>query len=242
AGIVVVGEAGTSGRARTLLSLDNYDAVFLDIDLGHGDDGFDLLPHVRSGTQVVFVTAFDEHAVRAFEAEALDYLLKPVQPARLGKSLRRLRAPATVSDATNVFTPETDFVPVKVGRITRLLRANEIRSIRSCENYTEVTLAAGERLMVRRTMQHWADTLRSGRFARVHRNLIVNLAHIHRIERGEGDTMKVHFSGGPPLDVSRRYAPELRAKQSLWQSGPAAPGAIPPADDDGAQGSHLHSA
>jgi two-component system LytT family response regulator len=241
ADVVVVDEAGTPGRARTLLSLDNYDAVFLDIDLGHGDDGFDLLPHVRPGARVIFVTAFDEHAVRAFEAEALDYLLKPVQPGRLEKSLRRLRTPAR-ADPTTIFTSGSDFVPVKIGRITRLLRANEIRSIRSCENYTEVTLAAGERLLVRRTMQHWADTLRSGPFARVHRNLIVNLAHIHRIERGAGETMKVHFSGGPPLDVSRRYAPELRAKQSLWQSGPAARSAIPPADDDGAQGSHLHSA
>ena len=217
--VAVVGEAGTVGRARTLLALDNYDVVLLDIDLGHGEDGFDLLPNVRPEARVIFVTAFDEHAVRAFEAEALDYLLKPVQPARLEKTLRRLREPtAARGGATAAFATDSGLVPVKVGSVTRLLRVDDIRAVTSCENYTEVRLSTGERLMVRRTMQQWSETLRGVQFARVHRNTIVNLAQIQRVERGTGDSAQVHFADGLPLEVSRRYAPELRAKQVLWQA------------------------
>lgn len=218
--IAVVGEAGTTGRARTLLTLDHYDVVFLDIDLGHGEDGFDLLAGVRPEARVVFVTGFDDHAVRAFEAEALDYLLKPVQPARLAKCLRRLRGAAGLDDRTTLFSATSGFVPVKIGAVTRLLRTDDIRSVHSCENYTEITLAAGERLLVRRTMQDWADILRGIQFARVHRQLIVNLAHIRRLERDDADHVRICFERDtPPLEVSRRYAPELRAKQTLWAAG-----------------------
>ena len=171
------------------------------------------------GARVIFVTAFDEHAVRAFEAEALDYLLKPVEPARLAKSLARLRKPGAAGGPTAAFDTASGLIPVKIGPVTRLLRVDDIGVVASCENYTEVTLAAGERLLVRRTMQQWGEILRGGQFARIHRNLIVNVAHIQRVEHGSADLTKVHFTGGrPPLEVSRRHAPELRAKQALWQS------------------------
>jgi two-component system LytT family response regulator len=239
ADVAVVGEAGSPGRARTLLALDNYDVVLLDIDLGHGEDGFDLLANVRAEARVIFVTAFDEHAVRAFEAEALDYLLKPVQPARLEKTLRRLREPSAPRATTAAFATNSGLVPVKVGSVTRLLRADHVRTVSSCENYTEVRLANGERLMVRRTMQQWSETLRGGQFARVHRNVIVNLAQIQRIKRGAADSVQVHFADGTPLEVSRRYAPELRAKQALWQATVAQPPApYPNGHGDLAPGRH----
>lgn len=222
ADIVVVDEAGTAGRARTLLALDHYDVVFLDIDLGHGEDGFDLLAAVRPGARVVFVTAFDEHAVRAFETEALDYLLKPVEPARLAKCLRRLRGPAG-GEPGQSFTTESGLIPVRIGPITRVLRRHDIRAITSCENYTEVGLVAGERFLVRRTMQQWEETLRGGQFARVHRQLIVNLAQVTRIEHVDEERIRLVLAAGEAMDVSRRYAPELKAKHAWWQAAQAAP-------------------
>src|SRR2546423_10649622 len=87
--VTIVDEAGTLARARALLACDDYDLVFLDIQL-RGGSGFDLVPDVRPEARIVFVTAFNDHAVRAFDVNALDYLLKPVQPARLAASLARL--------------------------------------------------------------------------------------------------------------------------------------------------------
>src|SRR4051812_3009110 len=79
--VKIAGTAATVGQGRTLLARDDYDIVFLDIQL-RGGSGFDLVPHVRPGAQIIFVTAHDEHALRAFEVNALDYLLKPVRPER----------------------------------------------------------------------------------------------------------------------------------------------------------------
>src|ERR1044071_5952808 len=87
--VTIVGTASTLGQARALLARDDYEVVFLDIQL-RGGSGFDLMPHVRAGADVIFVTAHDEHALRAFEVNAIDYLLKPVPPDRLARSLLRL--------------------------------------------------------------------------------------------------------------------------------------------------------
>src|SRR4051812_29748172 len=86
---VIVGEAATFDEALAQLARQDYDLVFLDIQLV-GGNGFDLVPHVRRGARIVFVTAFDRHALRAFEVNAVDYLLKPVSPERFAASLARL--------------------------------------------------------------------------------------------------------------------------------------------------------
>src|SRR5688572_22135523 len=90
--VEIVGEAGTLRAARELLARHDYTLVFLDIQL-RGGTGFDLVPAVRPGAEIVFVTAHDEHALRAFEVNALDYLLKPIKPERLAASITRLTSP-----------------------------------------------------------------------------------------------------------------------------------------------------
>src|SRR4051812_23657414 len=92
----------------------------------------------------------------------------------------------------SVEEPISPSMPVKVGSVTRLLNLAEIRLIVACENYTTVTLATGDRLLVRRTMQQWADLLPSSQFVRVHRGLFVNLDQVIRIERTEAQAPKLH--------------------------------------------------
>src|SRR5690349_1361123 len=97
--VVITGEAGTMNNARALLAAGDYDLVFLDIQL-LGGLGFDLVPHVREQAKIVFVSAHDGYAIRAFEVNALDYLLKPATPARLAATLRRLDGEASRGSAT----------------------------------------------------------------------------------------------------------------------------------------------
>src|SRR3954469_25771571 len=92
-GVNVVGEAGLMAEARTQLARDDYDLVFLDVQL-RGGTGFDLVPLVRAGASIVFVTGFERFAVRAFEVNALDYLVKPVATERLASTLRKVSTPA----------------------------------------------------------------------------------------------------------------------------------------------------
>jgi two-component system LytT family response regulator len=211
--ISVVGTAGTLREARLLLARDDYDVVFLDIQL-RGGTGFDLVPHVRQAAQVIFVTAHDEHALRAFEVNALDYLLKPVHPSRLERSLKRLgeqTARGTEEPAALPRLRDDDTVFIKLDSGARFIPLASIGAILSCENYSEVLLAGGEKLLVRRSLKAWEDALPAPAFARAHRQAIVNLRRLQRIEEDGGDGPLLHVDGvRQPLRVSRREWSTLR--------------------------------
>ncbi len=206
--VVVTAEAGTLASAREALGRNDYDLVFLDIQL-RGGTGFDLVDHVRPGAKIIFVTAFDVHALRAFEVNALDYLLKPVAPQRLAQALARLEQPPA---AAALPLSSDDRVLLKLGSgQERFVLLADIRLLASCENYSEVTLAGGEHCLVRKTMKAWETALPSSHFLRVHRTAIVNVAHVTRIERLTEASSHVHLNGvAAPVTASYRYLPALR--------------------------------
>lgn len=204
----IVGEAGTMNEARAQLARADYDLVFLDIQM-RGGSGFDLAPAVRPEARIVFVTAFDQHALRAFTVNALDYLLKPVDPARLAESLHRAahvqRAP------TPAFAPD-DVVQVKTGSgTTRFIPLASIALITTSDNYTELTLADSARHFVRRTLKSWEESLPPATFVRVHRHALVNLTHLRRADRVTDETSLLMITGvAEPVRASFRYAQSLR--------------------------------
>jgi two-component system LytT family response regulator len=215
-GVTIAAEAGTLATARTALARDDYDLVFLDIQL-RGGTGFDLVPAVRPGARIIFVTAYDQHALRAFQVNALDYLLKPVDPARLAASLARATAPAAAHvplPAPSAPLAYTDRVLVKVGAgHERFIWLADLRTIGADENYTTLTVgAAGERLLVRRSLQAWVEQLPVTHFLRVHRQTVVNVAHARGLTRVTDDVSHLALDGlATPVSVSRRYLPALRA-------------------------------
>ena len=214
--VSIVGEAGTLTAARALLETADYDFVFLDIQL-RGGTGFDLVPHVRPGARIIFVTAYDQHALRAFEVNALDYLLKPVAPARLASTLARLGNPASDPAEPTAGLALDDRVLLKLGAGNeRFVRVADIRCISSEENYTAILVGPScERLFVRRTLKAWEDTLPSDHFLRVHRQTIVNLAQAHGLTRVTDDVSHLSLDGiAAPVVVSQRYVPALRARLS----------------------------
>jgi two-component system LytT family response regulator len=217
--VAVAGEAGTVTDARARLSRPDYDLVFLDVQL-RGGSGFDLLDSVRPEAQVVFVTAYDRFALRAFEVNALDYLLKPVAAVRLAATMQRLGdgpapaaatpVPPTAATPAQRLTAE-DRVYVRTGSVTRFVAVSAICAVRSCENYTELLLAGGETVMVLRTLKSWEELLPESLFVRIHRQALVNLARVKRIERkGEDEVLFQLDSPAPPLPASRRQVAELR--------------------------------
>lgn len=212
--VVVAGSAATVAQARIALERGDYDVVFLDIQL-RGGSGFDLVSHVREGAEIVFVTAHDEWALRAFEVNALDYLLKPVHPERLARSVRRLGQAGTVPAAEPPPMPslrEGDTVFLKLDAGARFTPLADIGAVLSCENYTEVLLGTGEKLLVRRTLKAWEETLPRPPFARAHRQALVNLARLLRVEDDGGDGPLLYLAGvAAPLRASRREWPALRA-------------------------------
>lgn len=224
-GLEIAGEAGTLTDARMQLARSGYDLVLLDIQL-RGGSGFDLVPLVRPGARIIFVTAHDEHALRAFAVNALDYLLKPVDPERLAAALARLdRSAPAATCAPQPSPPNSPLAPLapddrvhlKLGAGTeRFVRVGDIRCITSAENYSAVHVGTPpERLLVRRTLQSWEERLPSTHFVRVHRQTIVNAAHVLGLNRLTEDVYQLSLAGLPePVIASQRYIPALRERLS----------------------------
>jgi two-component system LytT family response regulator len=207
--IAIVGEAGTVGRARTLLALNDYDLVFLDIRL-RGGLGFDLVPHVSPQARIIFVTAFDEYALRAFAVNALDYLLKPVTPERLAAALQRLNLAPTASASR--LRPE-DLVQLRTDTGSHFVPVGSITAILAELNYTLVHLESGTRFLVRRPLKSWVEQLDAEVFLRIGRDAVVNFAHVSQYERDESKRGRLHVTGRKePLPVSRRHWPFVRAR------------------------------
>jgi two-component system LytT family response regulator len=210
----ILGEAGTITKARELLARSDYTLVFLDIQL-RGGSGFDLVPLVRHGARIVFVTAHDEHALRAFDANALDYLLKPVKPERLAATLTRLDGlrPAESGALPARGLKLADSVYVRTDDGARFFPLTAIALLRSCENDCEIHLASGETLLVRHTPKAWENVLPLPPFARAHRQALINLGHLMRVEEDGGDAPLLHLTGlREPLRASRREWPNLRTR------------------------------
>jgi two-component system, LytTR family, response regulator len=217
--LFIAGEAGTMLDARELLSQMHYDLVFLDVQL-RGGTGFDLLDSLHPAAQVVFVTAHDQFALRAFEVNALDYLLKPVTSSRLHTTLQRLDTaqlestppdrPAPMAPANHRLTPE-DRVYIRTGTVTRFIPVSSIRAVTSFENYTHVQLSSGETPLVLRTLKAWEEVLPDSHFVRIHRQTLVNLTYVKRIERRGSDDVVFWLEGAhAPLSASRRQLVELK--------------------------------
>lgn len=217
--IEVVGEADALEPARELVAQTPFDVVFLDVKLGPAT-GFDLLSALPPDKPVIFVTGYEQHAHRAFEVNAVDYLVKPVRAARLAESLRRLAAhrrkqrPASRAP----FPPSTQLRPgdpiaLHSGQRTEFARVADISLIVAHENYSFVHCSDGRQVLVRRSLKSWAASLPAADFLRVHRTVLVNLAHIRSYERRSSRQLLLRIAGvEQPVAVSRDATPEVKTR------------------------------
>lgn len=200
-------------EAQALLNRDDYDLVLLDIQL-RGGSAFDLVPLVRPAARVIFVTAHDQYALRAFAVNALDYLLKPVEPARLAEALRRVAT--APPEPSNAALRADDVVQVKTGPgAARFVRVADILLVTSQDNYSDVRLASGEHFLVRQTLTSWEARLPGSHFMRVHRQALVNLLRIEGYTHADEETTHLQVAGlGEPVRARRAHWPELRDRLS----------------------------
>jgi DNA-binding LytR/AlgR family response regulator len=196
--------AGSAAEALRVLQDDEVDAVFSDIRMP-GLTGLELaqvLRRFREPPRVVFVTAFEEHAVEAFELDVVDYLLKPVREQRLAEAVRRvLESSAPPQDDGD------DAVPVELGGVTRFVRRSEVRYVEAQGDYTRLHTPAGNPL-IRVPLATLEEEWRDAGFVRIHRSHLVALAHISEV-RSDGGRVTV-LVDGEELAVSRRHTRELR--------------------------------
>jgi two-component system LytT family response regulator len=168
------------------------------------------LDRVSGDFDVVFVTAFDEYAVRAFEVNAVDYLVKPVDPARLARTIERVasRVPAPRRELRSLSAADRLFLPRE--RSGRFVPLASVVAITAAGSYSEVRTTDGRTDLVHRTMEEWEAVLPSSVFRRVHRSTIVNLDLVVRTERLLTGGYLLRMQSGPPVTVSRRQGVLLR--------------------------------
>ena len=208
--IAVAGEADSVDDAAALVRAVDPDVVFLDIQMPKRS-GFELLD-AADVRRVVFVTAHDVHAIRAFEVNALDYLLKPVHPARLAVTVSRLLGAVDPAPPTTRLEL-ADHLFLSDDRTGRFVRVHTIVCIRGAGDYAELVLDDGKRVLSPRPLKDWEARLPAG-FARVHRTAIVNLDRVERVERAGDDSFRMIVRGvAEPVPMSRRHAARLRQRQ-----------------------------
>lgn len=214
--VVVAAETDSVGRARPMLSRGDYDLVFLDIQL-RGGDAFDLVPLVVPTARIIFVTAHDEYALRAFEVNALDYLLKPVAAERLAQSLARIANAERSGTAApfGVALRRDDLVCLRSDEGMQLVPVTDVTVIFAEQNYTAVWLASGQRRLVRRPLKEWESSLEAMDFMRIARDAVVNLRQVVRFERTGDRGANVWVAGrAEPARASFRHWPVVRAALS----------------------------
>jgi two-component system, LytTR family, response regulator len=219
--VSVVGEAATVDEAETRLRELPVDLLFLDIKMP-GATGFDLLERLDRVPLLVFTTAYDEFALRAFEVNACDYLLKPIRPDRLAAALQKMRtllaamrlATPTTSAPADARRAATDRVFLRDGDRCWIVTIGEIVLFEGEGNYARVYFSSN-RPLIRTSLNALEARLDPALFFRASRRHLFNLRFVERVDAGVDDGLTVSLRGGYSVAVSRRQARELRERLGL---------------------------
>jgi two-component system LytT family response regulator len=216
--IEVIEEAANVDEGIEKIESLHPDLIFLDIQMP-GKNGFDLLSEVEKAPRVIFTTAYDEYAIKAFEVNALDYLLKPIEPKRLGEALNKLQAemmkdnPALSANSRGPLT-EIDQVFVKDGERCWFVKLGEIRLFESVGNYAKVYFGTHKPLILK-SLNALEERLDDRMFFRANRKHIINLRWIEKIEPYFNGGLLVDLKGGEKVEVSRRQTVKFKEMMSL---------------------------
>lgn len=214
--IQVIGEAADAIEAKEKIEQEKPDLIFLDIQMP-GKNGFELLEDIEFVPDVVFTTAYDEYALKAFEYNALDYLQKPVQIDRLAGAISKVAEKKEkrkqTEDGENYMTANEQ-VFVKDGERCWFVQLGEIRLFEVDGNYTKV-LFEDHKPMIPRTLNYLETRLDPKTFFRANRQQIINLKWVEKIEPWFSGSIKIFMKGGHEVDVSRRQTQRFKELMSF---------------------------
>lgn len=216
--IEIIGEAVNADDANEKIAQLNPDLLFLDIQMP-GKTGFDLLEMLDSVPNVIFTTAYDEYAIKAFEYNALDYLLKPIQPERLADAIKKVQKKQQQQEEAIVRSREqklglNDQVFVKDGDKCWFVRLSDVRLFESDGNYIKVYFE-NFKPMIHKSLNALDERLDERAFFRASRKHIINLSWVEGIETWFNGGLLVRMRGGDKIEVSRRQAAKFKDMMSL---------------------------
>ena len=204
--IELIGESNCIPDAINDIKKLKPDVIFLDIQLNEGT-GFDLLNMLEFQGKVIFITAYNEYALRAFEINALDYLLKPVSTNRLRNAINRLRAnDIGIIKEEYKKLKNNDRILLMIRNSIHFIKVNDIVTISSSGDYTSVRSIDKKEYLVSNTMNEWEERLPEQKFRRISRTFIINFDFIEKTERWFNNTAMVYIQGyDEPFKLSKLY-------------------------------------
>jgi two-component system LytT family response regulator len=222
--IEVIDEASNVQEGLEKIELYNPDLIFLDIQMP-GKTGFDLLEELERSPKVIFTTAYDEFALKAFEVNALDYLLKPIEPKRLSDAIQKVKQEENLNAAhangsstgaapREGLLTEEDQVFVKDGERCWFVKLNEIRLFESVGNYAKVFFGPNKPLILK-SLNSLEERLDDKVFFRANRKHIINMRWIEKIEPYFNGGLLLELKGGEKIEVSRRQTVKFKEMMSL---------------------------
>lgn len=213
--IEIIGEYKNAIEAKEAIERDSPDLVFMDIQMP-GETGLELLEKIKNPPRTIFVTAYDEYAIKAFELKAYDYLMKPIDPDRLAEVYKRIHeenlTPESVANNDKLKSGEQIFI--KDGEKVWFIKIDEIRFFESEGNYVKVHFEKFRPLILR-SLNSLEERLDEKLFFRANRKFIINLKHVVGIENWFNGGLQVELSCGTKIEISRRQAIRFKDLFSL---------------------------
>jgi len=214
--IEILGECENGFDAVKMIDEKKPDLIFLDVQMPklNGFEVLELIQHTT--TKVIFTTAFDEYAVKAFDADALDYLLKPFLFDRFEQALEKCMA-ASIPNERNLNTQAYNYpderqrIVIKDGEHINIIPLQELIYIEAYDDYVKLYTNDG-RYVKKQTMTHYEKTLPDNSFVRIHRSAIIAIDRIHKIENAEKGRYQVLLTNGVRLPISRNALPDLKSR------------------------------
>lgn len=214
--VEVIGEAANAQEGIEMIESLHPDLIFLDIQMP-GQTGFDMLTHLERSPQVIFVSAYDEYAIKAFEINALDYLMKPVEPKRLADALLKFRMKQEDENHSNTnrnILGDNDQVFVKDGERCWFVKLSDVRLFESVGNYAKVYFGNNKPLILK-SLNALEERLDDRVFFRANRKHIINLRMIDKIVPYFNGGLLLDLHGGEKIEVSRRQSVKFKEMMSL---------------------------
>ena len=216
--ITIIDEASNVDEAIEKIDLSRPDLIFLDIQMP-GKTGFDLLSEIEKSPRVIFTTAYDEFAFKAFEVNALDYLLKPIDPKRLADAIQKLQTEIALEQSSLLGVSrgpltELDQVFVKDGERCWFVKLADIRLFESVGNYAKVYFSTNKPLILK-SLNALEERLDDRVFFRANRKHIINLHWIEKIEPYFNGGLLVELKGGEKIEISRRQTVKFKEMMSF---------------------------
>jgi two-component system LytT family response regulator len=218
--INIIGEASSFDEAKEVVNRLKPDLLFLDIDL-NGLISIDLLEELNCTPKIIFITSHENFAIKAFEMNAIDFIIKPISAKRIANAIERVSLPSVAINDNNLNEGEERFqsdqiILLNFDNKMNFIKIKDINYIEAYGNYTKINMLDGKLSITYNSIKNWENKLPLDIFIQIHRSTVVNLINVLKIEKWTNDTGRLYLKNvDKPFEISRSYFFQIKKKYKM---------------------------